>query len=254
MKNSQRPIDSEASRDRADEDLRHHADRDAGDRQHRAPSARTLQPSPSSASSCVRRVEEVAVGLQREEQPGDVGERSGRPRPRARGARPSSRSRPARRPAPAGPGPRRARRSPASAAPRRRGTASTTGRWPPCGLNVCWSRPSPPTSIAAPSTSRTLPMIEPTIDALTTSCRPSASAKSAMISSGALPKVTLSRPPMPGSGARRELLGRAAHQRRRRDDPERRGDEDQPGWRAHELEQHRDRDERNQQVGPAPWA
>ncbi len=41
-------------------------------------------------------------------------------------------------------------------------------------------------------------MIEPTIEALTTSCRPSASANSAMISSGALPKVTFSRPPMPG--------------------------------------------------------
>ena len=41
-------------------------------------------------------------------------------------------------------------------------------------------------------------MIEPTIEALTTSCRPSASANRAMISSGALPKVTLSRPPIPG--------------------------------------------------------
>ena len=41
-------------------------------------------------------------------------------------------------------------------------------------------------------------MIEPMIEALTTSCRPWPSAKSAMISSGALPKVTLSRPPMPG--------------------------------------------------------
>ena len=41
-------------------------------------------------------------------------------------------------------------------------------------------------------------MIEPTIEALTTSCRPAPSAKRAMISSGALPKVTLSRPPMPG--------------------------------------------------------
>ena len=41
-------------------------------------------------------------------------------------------------------------------------------------------------------------MIEPTIEALTTSCRPWLSAKRAMISSGALPKVTLSRPPMPG--------------------------------------------------------
>ncbi len=41
-------------------------------------------------------------------------------------------------------------------------------------------------------------MIEPMIDALTTSCRPAPSANSAMISSGALPKVTLSRPPIPG--------------------------------------------------------
>ena len=43
-----------------------------------------------------------------------------------------------------------------------------------------------------------LPMIEPTIEALTTSCRPWPRAKRAMISSGALPKVTLSRPPIPG--------------------------------------------------------
>ena len=41
-------------------------------------------------------------------------------------------------------------------------------------------------------------MIEPTIDALTTSCRPDPRANSAMISSGALPKVTFSRPPIPG--------------------------------------------------------
>ena len=41
-------------------------------------------------------------------------------------------------------------------------------------------------------------MIDPTIDAFTTSWRPSSRAKKAMISSGALPKVTFSRPPMPG--------------------------------------------------------
>ena len=41
-------------------------------------------------------------------------------------------------------------------------------------------------------------MIEPTIEALTTSWSPSFRAKKAMISSGALPKVTFSRPPMPG--------------------------------------------------------
>ena len=36
------------------------------------------------------------------------------------------------------------------------------------------------------------------IDALTTSCSPSLSAKKAMISSGALPNVTFRKPPMPG--------------------------------------------------------
>ena len=41
-------------------------------------------------------------------------------------------------------------------------------------------------------------MIEPTIEAFTTSWRPSSSAKKAMISSGALPNVTFRRPPIPG--------------------------------------------------------
>ena len=47
-------------------------------------------------------------------------------------------------------------------------------------------------------TSRMLPRIEPISDALTTSWRPSFSAKNAMISSGALPNVTFRKPPMPG--------------------------------------------------------
>ena len=42
------------------------------------------------------------------------------------------------------------------------------------------------------------PMIEPMIDAFTTSWRPSRSAKNAITSSGKLPKVTFSRPPTPG--------------------------------------------------------
>ena len=45
-------------------------------------------------------------------------------------------------------------------------------------------------------TSSTLPRIDPISDALTTSCRPLSSANSAMISSGAFPKVTLSSPPI----------------------------------------------------------
>jgi len=43
-----------------------------------------------------------------------------------------------------------------------------------------------------------LPRIDPTTEALTTSCSPAPSANSAMISSGALPNVTLSNPPIPG--------------------------------------------------------
>src|SRR3954449_499615 len=62
----------------------------------------------------------------------------------------------------------------------------------------CRSRPIPPTNAAAPSTSSELPRIEPSSDALTTSCNPAPRANRAMISSGALPNVTLSRPPMPG--------------------------------------------------------
>ena len=41
-------------------------------------------------------------------------------------------------------------------------------------------------------------MIEPTIEAFTTSWSPSLRAKKAMISSGALPNVTFRKPPMPG--------------------------------------------------------
>jgi hypothetical protein len=40
-------------------------------------------------------------------------------------------------------------------------------------------------------------MMEPVIEALTTSCNPSRSAKSAMMSSAALPKVAFRRPPIP---------------------------------------------------------
>ena len=110
-------------------------------------------------------------------------------------------------------------------------------------LNSCFSRPHPPTIIAAPMTSRQLPMIEPTSDAFTTSCSPSTSAKKAMISSGALPKVTFRRPPIPGPvraaiasvdspiTAAHGITARAA------------ADEDQYGARVRQLQGDRDRDE-----------
>ena len=55
-----------------------------------------------------------------------------------------------------------------------------------------------PKSSVNPSTSRRFPTIEPTSDARTTSVRPSETATSAMINSGALPNVALRKPPMPG--------------------------------------------------------
>ena len=65
-------------------------------------------------------------------------------------------------------------------------------------LNDWRSRVRPPTSIDPPSTSSALPITEPMIDAFTTSCSPACRAKNAISSSGRLPNVTLSRPPMPG--------------------------------------------------------
>ena len=56
----------------------------------------------------------------------------------------------------------------------------------------------PPAKNAAPSTSRRLPMIDPVIDARTTSSSPSATRKTPTMSSAALPNVALSRPPMRG--------------------------------------------------------
>ena len=49
-----------------------------------------------------------------------------------------------------------------------------------------------------PITSNTFPMIEPVMNALTTSIRPACRAKKAMISSAMLPKVALRMPPTCG--------------------------------------------------------
>lgn len=54
---------------------------------------------------------------------------------------------------------------------------------------------TPPSTMERPSTSSTLPMIDPVIEAFTTLTRPLDSAMPAMISSAAFPKVALSNPP-----------------------------------------------------------
>ena len=65
-------------------------------------------------------------------------------------------------------------------------------------LKLCTENRTPPANRLAPNTSRTLPMMLPVIDALTTSSSPALRANIEMISSAALPKVALSSPPMPG--------------------------------------------------------
>ena len=86
-------------------------------------------------------------------------------------------------------------------------------------------------------------MIEPTIEALTTSWRPSSRAKKAMISSGALPNVTFRRPPMPGPGLGRDRLGGLAHHRRAGDHAEGGRRNTSTRRRVRELERDRGRDE-----------
>ncbi len=58
--------------------------------------------------------------------------------------------------------------------------------------------PRGPASSEKPSTSNRLPTTEPVSDPRTTSVSPSCTAMSAMISSGAFPKVALRKPPIPG--------------------------------------------------------
>ena len=55
----------------------------------------------------------------------------------------------------------------------------------------------PPNRMERPSTSSTLPMIDPVMEAFTTLVRPLERAMPAMISSAAFPKVALSNPPRP---------------------------------------------------------
>ena len=63
------------------------------------------------------------------------------------------------------------------------------------GLSIS---PRPPKRSEKPSTSSRFPTTEPVSEPRTTSNSIAFTAKSAMISSGALPKVALRKPPMPG--------------------------------------------------------
>ena len=174
-KNSDRPISSRRLRDRADEDLATSG--------RRAPPRSASRPSDLRDRPAAPRCSCVLARVRVEERRGaSSARRTGRRRsvsirmiatpsercstvacrsPRAPRRRRAGRRRGSAGTAPAG----SARRAPAAASP--------TARARRCALKVCLSRFQPPTSIDAPSTSRMLPMIEPTIEAFTTSWRPS---------------------------------------------------------------------------------
>ena len=75
-------------------------------------------------------------------------------------------------------------------------------------------------------------MMLPVIDALTSSTCPSCRATIAMISSAALPKVALRKPPSAGPERARQLLGAGADQAGQRDQRQRRGQEHPRSSRA----------------------
>ena len=71
-----------------------------------------------------------------------------------------------------------------------------------------------------------LPTIDPISVAFTTSWRPSAEREQGDDQLRGVAEGDVQQAADPGTGARGQLLGRAAHQRRGGDDAERRGDED----------------------------
>ncbi len=97
-----------------------------------------------------------------------------------------------------------------------------------------------------------LPRMLPVMEAFTRSTRPARSATSAMISSAALPKVALSRPPTVGPGAVGQVLGRLAHVARQRQHAETGGEEDPHRRGVQDVaEHHADGNGRQQQQAPA---
>ena len=91
-----------------------------------------------------------------------------------------------------------------------------------CSERVSIAPPSVPKIIAKPSTSRMFETTEPVSEPRTTDGSPSATAKSAMINSGALPKLAFRKPPIPGAGVLGGVPRRLADQPRQRNQGERR--------------------------------
>ena len=118
------------------------------------------------------------------------------------------------------------------------------------GHELLRSRPQPPIRNAAPITSSRLPRMEPTIEALTTSCRPFVEREQGDDQLRRVAERDVQQPADARPGAVRQLLGRPAHERRGGHDAERGREEDDDRVRAEEVQHDRDDDERDQQIRP----
>ncbi len=155
-----------------------------------------------------------------------------------------------RRAGPATPPPAPARRTPPRSAPRRPATAAALARTPREARSPA-GRGAAPASVDTPSTSRTLPRIDPTSEAFTTSCNPAPSANNA-IQLGSVVEVTLRNLPIPGP------TGRPTPPRSPAPSTPRSGSPPAPGpgtptspRHGPALQHHRHRDQRHQQARPA---
>ena len=109
-------------------------------------------------------------------------------------------------------------------------------------------RPGPATCVT-PYTSRRFEITLPESEPRTTTGRFAPTAKSATMSSGAFPKLALRKPPMPGPGVLRRVLGRLADQPRERDEGDRGEHEERDVAGVRELVDE-DRDGREEERRP----
>jgi hypothetical protein len=134
-----------------------------------------------------------------------------------------------------------------AAQPPRRGRAAGSSEFRLIGL------PDGPIAIASPSTSSRFETTLPASEPRTTFGSPSATAKTAMISSGAFPKLAFRKPPIPGPVCSAGLLGRFADQPGERDEG-RRGEHEQHdiSRMEGEVDDERDRGERERRPKELP--
>ena len=126
----------------------------------------------------------------------------------------------------------------------------------PAGLKCCSGYRIPPASMAAPSTSRILPIMQPAIDASTTSWSPARNAARAIIELGGIAECRIEQSANPFAHALRKMLGGPAHPSSERHNSKGGGNENEEiPFRSEQLLPNRHRNQQQEPVhhhGSAP--